>query len=223
MQTNNITQRIVNSFTPDNKVNTFRGLLNLYTCSEATLRRRIKQIGLLVSYNFNSKFYTLSSIATFNEYGIWEYEKILFSAYGCLTKTIKVLIYNSPSGYTQNELSLILHVRVNDLLRIQTGKQALKREKTGREYVYYSSDPQVFAAQHKKRQILINLSLQEKDIIDVLPGKDIVISILVEIILSGKLYKDELVQRLVKKTVSVTESEIDSVISYYNLKKTKLK
>lgn len=147
----------------------------------------------------------------------------MFSAYGCLTKTIKVLIYKSPSGYTQNELSLILHVRVNDLLRTQTGKQALKREKTGREYVYYSSDPQVFAAQHKKRQILINLSLQEKDIIDVLPGKDIVISILVEIILSGKLYKDELVQRLVKKTVSVTESEIDSVISYYNLKKTKLK
>ncbi len=220
MKTNSLTQSIINSFTADNKVNTFKELLNISTCSEATLRRRIKQIGMLVSYNFNSKFYTLSSMASFNEHGIWDYQGILFSALGSLTKTVKKLIDNSKFGYTPTELSSILHVRVNDLLRVQTDKQYFKRKKVGREYVYYNSDEHVFAIQHKERQLLIISSSLKNDTTGILKDKDIVIAILVEIILSGKLGEEYLQQRLKNKSVNLNVPEIHAVISHYGLKKT---
>ena len=53
MNKNKLSSQLRNAFTPDNEVNTFKYLLNCSKCSQATLRRKIKQIGLLVSYNFN--------------------------------------------------------------------------------------------------------------------------------------------------------------------------
>lgn len=220
MGTNSLIQSIINSFTADNKVNTFKELHNISTCSEATLRRRIKQIGMLVSYNFNSKFYTLSSMASFNEHGIWDYQGILFSVLGSLTKTVKKLIDNSKFGYTPTELSSILHVRVNDLLRVQTDKHYFKRKKVGREYVYYNSDEHVFAIQHKERQLAIIFSSLKNDTTGILKNKDIVIAILVEIILSGKLGEEYLQQCLINKSVNASVPEIHAVISHYGLKKT---
>lgn len=79
-------------------------------------------------------------MASFNDYGIGDYRGILFSAYGNLTKTIKELKDNSKFGYTPTELASILHVRVNDLLRVQTDKQYFNRKKVGREYVYYNTE-----------------------------------------------------------------------------------
>lgn len=221
MKTNTLTQSIVDCFTADNKVNTIQQLLDVCTCSEVTLRRRIKQIGMLVSYNFNSKFYTLSSMASFNDYGIWDYRGILFSAYGSLTKTVKELIDNSKFGYTPTELSSILHVRVNDLLRVQTDKQYFNRKKVGREYVYYNSDEQVFTGQYKERQLLIASSSLKNDATGVLKEKDIIIAILVEILLSGKkLHEEDIQQALKNKSVNASVAEINAVISHYGLKKT---
>lgn len=220
MKTNTLMQTIVGCFTADNKVNTIQQLLHVCNCSKVTLRRRIKQIGMLVSYNLNSKFYTLSSLASFNDFGIWDYRGILFSAYGSLTKTVKALINNSKFGYTSTELSSILHVRVNDFLRVQADKQCFKRKKVGREYVYYNLDEQVFTRQYKERQLLIASSSLKNDATDVLKKKDIIIAILVEILLSGKLHEEDIQQALKNKSMNASVAEINAVISHYGLKKT---
>ena len=63
-----LTKSILGCYTAENKICTFERMFSICNCSEATLRRRINQIQLLVSYNHNSRFYTLSSFADFDKY-----------------------------------------------------------------------------------------------------------------------------------------------------------
>jgi len=219
MKRDQLNQHLIDAFTADSKVNTLENLLDSSTCSEVTLRRKIKQIGLLTSYNHNSKFYTLPSIASFNAHGLWDCEGIYFSAHGSLVKTVIKLVHDSKAGCRPTELSSILHVRVNDLLRLQTARQTLRREKAGRSYVYYSSDEAVYATQHKERQLLIAASSSQKGDA-VMDDKDIVIAILVEIILSGNLGEGAIKRRLKAKGVDTGIKEIQAVISHYGIKKT---
>jgi len=219
MKQDPLNQYVTDAFTADCKVNTLENLLGSSTCSEVTLRRKIKQVGLLASYNHNSKFYTLPSMASFNEYGIWDCEGIYFSAHGSLVKTVIKLVRDSKSGCRPKELSSILQVRVNDLLRQQTAKQTVRREKTGRSYVYYSSDETIYATQRKERGLLVvSSSLQKGDAL--MDDKDIVIAILVEIILSGNLDEEAIGLRLKAKGVDAGIKEIQAVISHYGIKKT---
>ena len=128
MREDTLTKSIQGCYTAENKICTFEHMFSLCSCSEATLRRRINQIKLLVSYNHNSKFYTLSSFADFDKFGIWSWQGVLFSRHGSLSRTCKVLVDNSKAGYTTKELAAILYVRVNDLLRIQSEKQLIDRK-----------------------------------------------------------------------------------------------
>lgn len=219
MKQDHLYQHVIDAFTADSKVNTLQDLLDPSTCSQVTLRRKIKQIGLLTSYNHNSKFYTLPSMTCFNAHGIWDCEGIYFSAHGSLVKTVIKLVHNSKAGCKPTELSSILHVRVNDLLRLQTAKQTVRRGKTGRSYVYYSSDETVYATQHRERELLIaSSSLQKGDAL--MDDKDIVIAILVEIIISSNLGEDAIERRLRAKGVDAGVKEIQAVISHYGIKKT---
>ena len=214
-----LNQSVINAFTADSKVNTLDNLLGSSICSEVTLRRKIKQIGLLTSYNHNSKFYTLPTMASFNSHGIWDCEGIYFSTHGSLVKTVLKLVLESKAGCRPKELSSILHVRVNDLLRQQTAKQNVRRKKAGRSYVYYSSDETVYATQYRERELLISASsLQKSDAL--MDDKDIVIAILVEIILSGNLDEEAIERRLKAKGVDAGVPEIQAVISHYGIKKT---
>ena len=86
--------------------------------------------------------------------------------------------------------------------------------------VYYNSDEHVFAIQHKERQLAIIFSSLKNDTTGILKNKDIVIAILVEIILSGKLGEEYLQQGLRNKSVNASVPEIHAVISHYGLKKT---
>lgn len=213
-----LNQSVINAFTADSKVNTLENLLDSSICSEVTLRRKIKQIGLLTSYNHNSKFYTLPSMASFNSHGIWDCEGIYFSDHGSLVKTVIKLVLESKAGCRPKELSSILHVRVNDLLRQQTAKQNIRREKAGRSYVYYSSDETVYATQYRERELLSASSLQKSDAL--VNDKDIVIAILVEIILNGNLDEEAIERCLNAKGVDAGVPEIQAVISHYGIKKT---
>ncbi|MFV1977562.1 MAG: hypothetical protein ACC651_17615 [Candidatus Scalindua sp.] len=219
MKQDQLNQHVIDAFTADSKVNTLQNLLDPCTCSEVTLRRKIKQIGLLTSYNHNSKFYTLPSLASFDAHGIWDCEGICFSAHGSLVNTIIKLVHNSKAGCKPTELSSILRVKVNDLLRLQTARQTVRRKKAGRGYVYYSSDETVYATQHRERELLIAASSSQKG--DALmDDKDIVIAILVEIILSGNLDEEAIERRLKAKGIDAGVKEIQAVIAHYGIKKT---
>lgn len=223
MKDDTLTKSILGCYTAENKICTFEHMFSLCSCSEATLRRRIHQIGLLVSYNHNSRFYTLSSFADFDKFGIWAWQGVLFSRHGSLSTTCRVLVDNSKAGYTAKELASILHVRVSDLLRIQSEKQLIKRERLGKEYVYYTTVPSLYMSQQEaRRSIIYSLDKGQKG---ALPKKDTVIAILVAIISCERGDHDEVLRRLraSNRQLKVGVSDIEAVISHYGLKKTAFK
>ncbi len=180
-------------------------------------------MGLLVSYNHNSRFYTLSSFADFDKFGIWAWQEVLFSRHGSLSTTCRVLVDNSKAGYTAKELASILHVKVSDLLRVQSGKQLIARERLGKEYVYYSTDSSLYISQQEARQsIIYSLDKGQKD---ALPEKDTIIAILVAIISSERGDPGEVLRRLKagNRQLTVDISDVEAVISHYGLKKTLFK
>lgn len=218
-----LTKTILGCYTAENKICTFERMFSICNCSEATLRRRIHQIKLLVSYNHNSRFYTLSSFADFDKYGIWAWQGVLFSRHGSLSTTCRVLVKNSKAGYTTKELATILHVRVSDLLRIQSEKQLIIREKLGKEYVYYTTAPSLYLSQQEaRRSMILSLGKGQKS---ALPKKDTVIAILVAIISCERPDQGEVLHRLRtnNKQLEVDISDIEAVISHYGLKKTAFK
>lgn len=223
MKEDTLTKSILGCYTAENKIRTFEYMLSLCSCSESTLRRRIHQTGLLVSYNHNSRFYTLSDFADFNEFGIWAWQGVLFSRHGSLTTTCRVLIDNSKAGYTAKELASILQVKVSDLLRVQAEKQLLNRERPGKEYVYYTTDPSLYRSQQEARRSIINLLAKGQK--GALPKKDTVIAILVAIISCETGGHDEVLRRLraANRQLKADLSDIEAVITHYGLKKTAFK
>ncbi len=223
MKDDTLTKSILGCYTAENKICTFTHMLSLCNCSDATLRRRIHQNKLLVSYNHNSKFYTLSSFTDFNKFGIWAWQGVLFSRHGSLSRTCKVLVDNSKAGYTTKELTSILYVRVNDLLRIQSEKQLIIRERLGKEYIYYTTAPLLYMSQQEaRRSIIYSLDKGQKG---ALPKKDTVIAILVAIISCERPDHGEVLHSLKtsNRQLEVSISDIEAVISHYGLKKTACK
>jgi len=217
------TKQVIECYNDENKVNTFEDMLKNCGCGEATLRRKLKHIHAISSYNFNSKFYTLSSFVNFNSFGLWNYQGILFSRHGNLSNTVLHLVEQSHNGVTSIELEVILHVKVNDILRIQVSKNRIFREKVSRQYVYYHKDGRV---NRRQRQGRIQLSEHKisNEIIEGTPlEKDVVIAILVKIIHTGSLDAYYLKKQLEVNSVNTTITGINQIITGYDFKKKRSK
>ncbi len=83
------------------KVMTINGLNNQMMVSEITIRRKLKKLGAITSYNKNGRFYTLPHIPKFDINGHWCHKDVRFSKHGNLTQTIIYLVNLSPADYMQ--------------------------------------------------------------------------------------------------------------------------
>ena len=84
----------------------------LETTSRMTIFRKLKQLSYKTSYSHCGKYYSLESLAQYNEYGIWDYNHIYFSKYGTLKNCVLKVIEKSKTGLTSFELGELLHVSV---------------------------------------------------------------------------------------------------------------
>ena len=82
-----------------------------------TVFRKLKQLDYLTSYSHGGRYYTLREIARFGADGLWSCEPTWFSRYGTLLATAEAFIRGSVAGYFAEELSGILHVGTQDVLR----------------------------------------------------------------------------------------------------------
>lgn len=209
-------KNLIASFYHDKMIQTFSDLETISGCKGRTLQRKIKKSKLLASYNKNSKFYTLPSLALFNEYGIWQYQGVLFSQHGDMFQTLVCLVDQSTSGYTSGELMPLVHVKTDDALRVLVNQKRLQRHKDSICYVYYSIDQQRYETQRDNR--LFDFSQVEAR--HYLPkDKNIVIAVLVEIIHKDTLSAEDLLSGLNQKHIEATEQQIHGIISHYDLKK----
>src|ERR1039458_1330221 len=89
----------------------------LGTDVDLTVFRKLKQLDYLTSYSHGGRFYTLREIARFGGDGLWSCPPAWFSRYVTLLATVEAFVRNSIAGYFAEELSAILHVGAQDVLR----------------------------------------------------------------------------------------------------------
>jgi hypothetical protein len=125
----------------DQKVATMPQLKRaLGTSVTYTVLRKLSPLGYRSSYSHGGAYYTLDSIAHYDELGLWAYRDIHFSQQGTLLNTAEALVTRSMAGYQVPELEAVVHVAAKDALRqlVQAGR-LFRREWEGR-YLYCALD-----------------------------------------------------------------------------------
>lgn len=188
--------------------------------SRRTLFRDMSQLVSLSSYTHAGKYHTLESIAQFNSDGLWFYEGVGFSQHGTLKLTLIHKICGSPAGYTHEELSRLLRIRVHDSLRVLVHSEKIQRRSLLEGvYVYLSHDDQILQQQFNQRMLLQEVNL------DHLPSIDTRIEILAETVryyLKNEVDAERLMPGLRLRGILVTCEEIETVLAVYEIKKNTL-
>ena len=105
-----------------------------------TVLRKLGPLGYRTSYSHSGTYYTLDSIAQYDELGLWSYGDIHFSRYGTLVDTAKALVTQSTAGHLVVELEAVVHVATKDALRqLVQGGRLFRQEWEGR-YLYCALD-----------------------------------------------------------------------------------
>ena len=134
----------------------------LRTNSTMTVFRRLKSLGYVTSYSHRGKYYSLNSIAEYDEIGLWSFKSVWFSKFGNLIETAKEFVEQSKSGFSAGELSQILNTEVKHPLLQLFKQKRLYREKIENKFVYFSLQPE-----NRKQQLTIRKTVALQAELDV--------------------------------------------------------
>src|SRR5260370_17635756 len=70
----------------------------LGTSADLTVFRKLKLLDYLSSYSHSGRYYTLPSIARFDDLGLWSYEAVCFSRSGTLLAPVPLFFDPSPTA-----------------------------------------------------------------------------------------------------------------------------
>jgi len=101
----------------------------------------------------NGSYYTLPSIAKFDQYGLWHFRDIHFSKYGNLKETLISLVENSENGLDSNQIGQLLQLDSRSFLSHFNNIDQLYREKINGRFVYFTSDKVIYQQQKQNRTI----------------------------------------------------------------------
>jgi hypothetical protein len=140
----------IQQYLKDKQVATLDDLKSeLGTTVSMTVFRKLKELQYLSSCSHRGMYYTLESIANFDDNGLWRIDRILFSKFGTLLDTVEHLVCESQAGYTSIELRAILTLETKEQLMQLWVETRLSRELIDGIFVYTSSD-----STRKKLQLL---------------------------------------------------------------------
>lgn len=104
-----------------------------------TVFRMLKNLSSRSSYSHGGAFYTLDSIAEFDDKGLWCYRSVYFSQHGNLLSTLEHFVTTSGAGYFSKDLERLLHVEVKSSLLKLIKKGRIARKKISGVYWYGST------------------------------------------------------------------------------------
>ncbi len=197
------------------KVMTIVEILESLDCSITTARRRLKEWSVYTSYNKNGRYYTLPQIPQFNKKGLWKYRDVYFSKHGSFKKTIIHFVKTSRKGLSNSEIEELLGINPNSFLPHFEGMVELKKERCGRDVVYFSTEEEAYRIQKENRFPPEPPTLQ-------LPPDAITIIILLEIIKKPGRTIQELTKGLQKTGHDIETQTIQNVFETHGLSKKKL-
>ena len=112
----------------------------LGTSADLTVFRKLKPLGYLSSYTHRGRFYTLRTIARFDEDGLWSHETVWFSRHGTLMATLEAWIRQAPQGWFADELADRLHVDVHDPLHDLVRQGRVRRADMAGRFLYTAAE-----------------------------------------------------------------------------------
>jgi hypothetical protein len=183
--------------------------------SAISIRRFLKQIGYFNSYTHNGKWYTLSTIPSFNRDGLWFFDSIGFSIHGNLKQTILNFIDKSSEGLSakalETKLSIPCHAVLNHLYK--SGRT--ERAKGEKGYVYLSTDESIKRKQlvHQQRRLDQTVKHQSLSALSA-------VYVLAEFIKNPQASYVEISKAVAQKQVIAPPEAIARLFEEHDLKKT---
>jgi hypothetical protein len=135
----------------------------LGTTVDVTVFRKLASLDYRSSYSHRGAFYTLDSIAQFDEPGLWCCRGAWFSRQGTLLNTVVAQVESAPAGCLIGELQALLGVPVKDALRQMAAAGRLHRKEHEGFYLYLSRDRTKRQQQRAARQAQEAASIDEEE------------------------------------------------------------
>jgi hypothetical protein len=197
------------------KILTMEDLCSIAQRSPLSVWRILKPIGYHTSFNYNARYYTLSETPRFDADGLWFFREVGFSSHGSLTHTLIALTERSPMGMAANELSALLHVRVQNQLFHLFAQEKLRRFPWGRAHVYLSLQEEVQEEQRRRRRATqVSPMPTESPLTD-----SETIAILAELVRAPRTPARRVAALLSARGLAVTTEKVLAVIERYDLPK----
>jgi hypothetical protein len=141
MKPNRFTAERLEAFLQHHTVATLPQLKTaLGTAVDATVFRKLSTLPYRTSYSHRGAYYTLDTLAHYDELGLWSYRDIHFSRQGTLLDTAASLVTHAPAGYFTDELEAVVQVAAKDALRQLVQRERLARRELGGRYLYCASE-----------------------------------------------------------------------------------
>ena len=137
-----------------------------------------------------------------------------FSKHGGLRSSIISLVEQSSSGLSAKDLSQSLRCSVLDALSYFKENSELLREREAGRYIYFSSNPVVYAVQKQRRREWRQSQAKES-----LPSHANAVIILVELIQHPSDTLDQLTRRVRRRGISISIDEVRNLLLCHGLKK----
>ncbi len=134
-----------------------------------TVFRKLNELPYLTSYSHRGRYYSLDTIARFDDLGIWSYRDVCFSAYGTLLSTADTIVRNSEYGHFVDELDNVLRVGTKDALLKLVRESRVTREQLAGQFLYCATD----AVRRRQQLVARRLLLAEPGPTGPLTGGDI--------------------------------------------------
>jgi len=88
----------------------------LETRSRMSVFRRLQLLDYLSSFTHGGRYYTLTDVAQFDQWGLWFHRSVGFSRAGTLKATVVELVDGSSAGMSPKELLALLKLQVPNSL-----------------------------------------------------------------------------------------------------------
>jgi hypothetical protein len=185
-----------------------RGLLG--DVSEATVRRALRGIAYVTSYNRNGRYYTLREDSKFDRWGLWSYQGVRVSRDGTLTATVERLVDESPAGWTRRELQELLGVSVQTVLTTLRRRGKVDRARIGPAYVYVSKARANQQLEERQKMKALKQRRSEATL-------EVVVAVLLVLIRHPGSTAVDVVRRLKGHSPPIHREEVEDVFERYNL------
>ena len=129
----------------------------LGTTTKMTVFRKLRFLPYRASYSDAGKYYTLDTIAQYDQYGLWAFREAYFSKHGTLLNTIAELVCGSEAGFFAYELHTLLKVRVQTPLLKLVSSRRLRRRELAEGYLYLSPNTWTWKQQLSTRKHLVEV------------------------------------------------------------------